>query len=72
MNHQEFYIVIERGEDGTLIGSVPGLEGAYSYGCDFAELTGHMKEVIELCLDEKEEQGETREVEFVGIHKIEV
>ena len=69
MKNQEFYIVIERGEDGTLIGSVPGLEGAYSYGSDFAELTGHMKEVIELCL---EEQGEIREVEFVGIHKIEV
>ena len=69
MKNQEFYIVIERGEDGTLIGSVPGLEGAYSYGCDFAELTGHMKEVIELCL---EDQDEIREVEFVGIHKIEV
>ena len=72
MKNREFYIVIEKEEDGTLIGSVPGLKGAYSYGCDFAELTGHMKEVIELCLGEKEEQGETGEVEFVGIHKIEV
>ena len=72
MKKREFYIVIEREEDGALIGSVPGLKGAHSYGCDFAELTGHMKEVIELCLEELEEQGETGEVEFVGIHTIEV
>ena len=69
MKKREFYIVIEKDEDGYLVGTVPGLKGAYSYGRDFDELMVNMKEVIELCLEEK---NDTEEFEFVGIQKIEV
>ncbi len=73
MIKREFYIVIEESEDGTLIGMVPGLRGAYSYGRDFKELMVHMREVIELCLEDEQEMGKPeKKLEFVGIQKIDV
>ena len=53
MKNREFYVVIEKDEDGSLVGTVSGLKGAYSHGCDFEELMVNMREVIELCLEEK-------------------
>ena len=73
MEKREFYVLIEESDDGTLVGSVPGLHGAHSYGRDFKELMIHMKEVIELCLEEEQEMGRPiKESEFVGIQKVEV
>ena len=73
MKKREFYVLIEETDDGTLVGMVPGLHGAHSYGRDFKELMVHMKEVIELCLEDLHETGKTeKESEFVGIQKIEV
>ena len=73
MKKREFYVLIEESDDGTLVGSVPGLRGAHSYGSDFKELMAHMKEVIELCLEYEQEMGKPEnEMEFVGIQKIEV
>lgn len=73
MEKREFYAVIEESDDGTLIGTVPGLHGAHSYGADFKELMMHMREVIELCMEDEQETGKPRkELEFVGIQKIEV
>ncbi len=69
MKHREFYVVIEKGEDGSLVGTVPGLKGAYSYGRDFEELMFNMREVIALCL---EEINDAEWNNFVGIQKIEV
>ena len=69
MAKREFYVLVEKDGDNCLVGVVPGLKGAYSYGADLNELMENMREVIELCL---EEQDESMESEFVGIHKIEV
>ena len=69
MKQREFYVVIERDEDGSLIGTVSGLKGAHSYGRDFDELMLNMREVIELCLADN---NGAAEFEFVGIQKIEV
>lgn len=69
MANREFYVVIEKDEDGYFIGEVPQLKGCYTQGKTLDELMTNIKEVIELCL---EEEGDVDLPEFVGIHKIEI
>ena len=52
---KEFYVVIERDEDGYYIGEVPQLKACYSQGETIDELMANIKEVIELCLEEEED-----------------
>lgn len=66
-SQQEFYVIIQRDEDGYYVGEVPQLEACYSQGETIDELMKNMKEVIELCIEEKSEKSRT---EFVGIQKI--
>ena len=69
MAGREFYVVIEKDEDGFFVGEVPQLKGCYTQGKSLDELMVNMKEVIELCL---EDEGDREIPEFVGIHKIEI
>jgi len=65
MNHQrEFYVVIERDEDGYYVGEVPQLRGCYSQGETIDELMKNIREVIELCLEDDNPEDVW---EFVGI-----
>ena len=64
---REFYVIIERDEDGYYVGEVPQLRACYSQGKTLDELMANMREVIELCL---EEQGEEALPEVVGIQKV--
>jgi predicted RNase H-like HicB family nuclease len=64
---KEFYVVIERDEDGYYVGEVPQLKACYSQGETIDELMNNIKEVIELCLEEESEESIS---EFVGIQKI--
>ena len=66
---QEFYVVIERDEDGLYVGEVPQLRACYTQGRTLDELMDNIKEVIKLCLEE-EDVGVLPE--FVGIQKIEI
>jgi len=66
---REFYVVIEKDEDGFFVGEVPQLRGCYTQGKTLDELMINIKEVIELCLEE-EDAGDLPE--FVGIHKIQI
>lgn len=49
---QEFYVIVERDEDGMYVGEVPQLRGCYSQGNTLDELMHNMREVIALCLEE--------------------
>ncbi|BAW97160.1 hypothetical protein NIES970_21060 [[Synechococcus] sp. NIES-970] len=68
-NNTEFYVLIEKDEDGFYVGEVPQLQGCYSQGETIDELMKNMREVIELCLEELEEESKN---EFIGIQKITV
>ena len=68
---REFTVVDARGEDGYLIGSVPGLHGAHSQGATLDELMENMREVIELCLEDADEQDDLP-TEVIGVHRIAV
>ncbi|PPJ64247.1 hypothetical protein CUN59_05960 [Cuspidothrix issatschenkoi CHARLIE-1] len=59
MKNKEFYVVIERDEDGMYIGEVPQLKACYSQGETIDELMTNIKEVIEMCLEELEEESIT-------------
>jgi len=56
---REFYVVIERDEDGVFIGEVPQLRGCYTQGKTLDELMKNIQEVIHLYL---EEQPETKDL----------
>jgi predicted RNase H-like HicB family nuclease len=66
---REFYVIIEKDEDGFFVGEVPQLKACYSQGKTIDELLANMKEVIALALDE---QGEVEPTEFVGVQKLRV
>ncbi len=64
---REFYVIIERDEDGYYVGEVPQLQACYSQGRTLDELMTNIKEVIELCL---QEESDDVLPEFVGIQKV--
>jgi len=57
MKNREFYVVIERDEDGIYIGEVPQLKACYSQGETIDELMQNIREVIEMCLEELKEES---------------
>ena len=52
---QEFYVVIERDEDGIYVGEVPQLRACYSQGETIDELMINIEEVIQICLEDQPE-----------------
>ncbi len=64
---REFYVMIERDEDGYYVGEVPYLKACYSQGKTIDELMANIKEVIELCL---ESETDEKIPEFIGIQKV--
>ena len=65
--NQEFYVIIERDEDGYYVGEVPQLRACYSQGRTIDELIANIKEVIEICL---EERGGEPVPEIIGFQKV--
>lgn len=58
LNKKQFKVVIEHGEDGYFIATVPTLPGCHTQGKTIKELNNNVKEVIQLCLDEARENPE--------------
>jgi len=63
----EFYVVIERDEDGFYVGEVPQLRACCSQGRTIDELMANMRDVIALCLEEEPEYSPS---EFVGVQRV--
>jgi predicted RNase H-like HicB family nuclease len=68
---RRFTVVIERDEDGMLVGTVPGLQGCHTQARTLDELLERVREAIELCL---EVQGEDAgpSLELVGFQSVAV
>ena len=66
---REFFVIIEKDEDGYYVGEVPQLKGCYSQGKSLDELMGNIRVVIELCLEEEDADFIPR---FVGIQRVEI
>jgi predicted RNase H-like HicB family nuclease len=67
MVNEEIFVIIERDEDGMYVGEVPQLQACYSQGRTLDELMTNIREVIELCLEEKEEESHS---EFISVQRI--
>lgn len=63
---QDFYVIIEKDEDGFFVGEVPALKGCYSQGKTIEELLQNMREIIEMCLEEEH----VIQNEFIGVQKV--
>ena len=65
---REYTVIVEQGEDGYLIGTVPSVRGCFTQGKDLDELMENIKEVLLLCLEELGEDAE-QPLKFLGVHK---
>ncbi|MDD2401858.1 MAG: type II toxin-antitoxin system HicB family antitoxin [Clostridia bacterium] len=70
MKKYNFTILIEKDEDGVLVGSVPALKGCYTQANTMEELIPRIKEVIRLCLDVEEKDVVLNQ--FIGVQQLEV
>lgn len=68
---RQFTVVIERDDEGYLVGSVPALKGCHTQAKSMDELLDRMKEAILLCLDVQGEEA-TEPLELVGIQRVAV
>jgi predicted RNase H-like HicB family nuclease len=67
---RKFTVVIERDEEGYYVASVPALRGCYTQAKNLDTLMKRVREVIELCLEDRDE-GEDL-LELVGIQQISI
>ena len=66
---KEFTVVIERDEEGYLVGSIPAINGCHTQARSMDELLDRLKEAIQLCLEVR--GGEDIEpLELVGIQRL--
>jgi predicted RNase H-like HicB family nuclease len=52
---REFFVFVEKDEDGFFVGEVPRLRGCYAQGRTLDELMKNIAEVIGMCLEEAHE-----------------
>jgi predicted RNase H-like HicB family nuclease len=64
---RKFTVIIERDEDGYLVGTVPALTGCHTQAKNLDTLMKRVREVVELCL---EDNRRTPQLELVGIQQI--
>ena len=70
MRKNQFLVLIERDEDGMLIGTVPALKGCHTQAKTLPALLSRIKEAIQLCLEV--ERPKSANLEFVGLQEVEV
>jgi predicted RNase H-like HicB family nuclease len=68
---RDFTVVIERDDDGYLVGSVPALPGCQTQARSMDELIDRIKEAIQLCLEVRGDNAE-EPLELVGIQRVAV
>ena len=65
-----FTTIIEQGEDGWYVASVPDIPGCYTQGKTVAQVLERIKEAIEVCLEADKEHIEP--MKFVGVQQVEI
>ena len=67
---QNFTIIIEQGESGAYIATVPALRSCYTQADTIPELLEKIREVIELCLEVEKDIFPLPK--FVGVQQMEI
>ena len=68
---RQFTVVIERDDEGYLVGSVPTLKGCHTQAKSMDELLERIREAIQLCLEVQGEEA-AEPLELVGIQTVAV
>jgi predicted RNase H-like HicB family nuclease len=66
---REFTVVIERDEENYYVATVPALPGCHTQAKNLDTLMKRVREVIQLCLEDKQS---TPPLELVGIQQISI
>jgi len=66
-----FTVLIEQGEDGAYIATVPSLKSCYTQADTMPELLEKTREVILLCLDAQNDMPPVSN-KFIGVQQMEV
>lgn len=75
MKTYRFQVIIEQDEDGFYIADVPALPSCHTQGKTFEEALENIREVISICVQEMQENGQTIDThypEVVGIKMLEI
>lgn len=75
MKKYHVQIVVEQDEDGIYVATCPALQGCYSQGDTFEEAIENVKDAIEMCIEEMQEEHKLIDLkypEIVGIKHLEV
>ena len=65
-----FTTIIEQGEDGWYVATVPDIPGCYTQGRTIAQVLERIKEAIEVCLEADKE--EIAPMKFVGLQQVQI
>ncbi len=65
-----FTTLIEQGEDGWYVATVPDIPGCHTQGKTIAQVLERIKEAIEVCLEG--DQEEITPLKFIGVQQVEV
>lgn len=65
-----FTTIIEQGEDGWYVATVPDIPGCYTQGKSVAQVLERIKEAIEVCLEADKEEIEP--MRFVGVQQVQI
>ena len=66
----EFHVMIERDEEGWLVGSIPALPGCHTQARSLDELMERMREAAEAYLDVRGQDVVLNE--FIGVQRLSV
>lgn len=69
MKNSFFTVYIEQDEDGVFIGSIPTIAGCYAEGKTQARMLKSLREVLKLCLRNKNTK-ELKKTKFIGIQNL--
>ncbi len=69
---KHYPIVIEQDKDGIFIIECPAFEGCRSYGKTIDEALSNIREAIQVCIDEIDEDEMGALSTFIGVRDIEV
>lgn len=65
-----FMSIIEQGEDGWYVASVPDIPGCYTQGKTIPQVLDRIREAIEVCLEADKEEIEP--MKFVGLQQVQI
>lgn len=66
---KEFTVIIEQDEEGYYIAEVPELKGCHTQAKSLDTLMERVKEAIQLCMEEPEEEGVPK-THLIGVQRV--